>query len=66
MSDVIASGTVTVRELHGSREWDEIVEVFERDMNEAADEVPVEDIARRVAQNQALPRRVKTLEVDLS
>jgi len=53
MSDVIASGTVAVRELNGHREWEEIVEVFGRDMNEAADEVCIEDIARRIAVNQA-------------
>jgi hypothetical protein len=66
MSDVVASGTITVRDLDSGREWDEIVEVFERDMDDAADEVCVEDVARRVAQNQALPRRVETLGADLS
>lgn len=66
MSKVVASGTVRVRELQGAgREWDEIVEVFEEDLEDTnGEELTVEDVARRVAQNQA-DGPVETLEVDL-
>ena len=66
MADLIANGTVTVRSLTTGDEWDEIVEVFERDLADTNGEtLTVEDVGRRVAQNQA-PEPVETLEADLS
>lgn len=63
---VVASGTVCVRDLHSGAEWDEIVEVFERDlMDTNGHELPPEDVARRVAVNQASPATVETLKVDI-
>lgn len=64
--ELIASGTVCVRSLLTGAEWDEIVEVFERDLTDTnGDSLTVEDVARRVAQNQA-GEQVETLEADLS
>jgi len=64
---VVASGTVRVRNLDSGREWDEIVEVFERDMTDTdGSNLTVEDVARRVARLQASPATVETLETDLS
>jgi hypothetical protein len=65
--NLVASGTVTVRCLDTGREWDEIVEVFERDLQDTdGSGLTVEDAARRVAKNQASPAIVETLEADLS
>jgi hypothetical protein len=67
MSSLVASGTVRVRCLDTGREWDEIVEVFEQDMEDTdGSELTPEDVARRVAINQASPSTVETLEADLS
>lgn len=69
MSDVVASGTVRVRDLHSGAEWDEIVEVFESDMEwyeERGFERTVEDVARNQANRQSDPARTETLEVDLA
>lgn len=66
MTDVVASGTVTVRNLDTGEEWDEIVEVTGRDMDDAHDETTVEDVARRIADMQADPAYTETLEADLS
>lgn len=69
MSNVVASGTVTVRDLETGAEWDEIVEVFEKDMDwydERDLETTVEDVARNQANRQADPARTETLEADLS
>jgi hypothetical protein len=64
---VIASGTVRVRDLRSGAEWDEIVEVFDRDMEDTdGTMLCVEDVARRVAVNQASPADVETLGVDVS
>ena len=66
MADLIANGTVTVRSLTTGDEWDEIVEVFKRDLADTNGEtLTVEDVGRRVARNQA-PEPVETLEADLS
>jgi len=63
---VVASGTVRVRDLRSGAEWDEIVEVFERDLTDTnGHELPPEDVARRVAVNQASPADVETIEVDI-
>jgi hypothetical protein len=65
--NLVASGTVRVRNLDTGCEWDEIVEVFERDMTDTdGSNLTVEDVARRVASNQASPATVETLETDLS
>lgn len=69
MSEVVASGTVRVRDLDTGAEWDEIVEVFEKDMDwydERDLETTVEDVARNQANRQADPAYTETLEVDLS
>lgn len=64
--NVVASGTVRVRDLATGAEWDEIVEVFERDLTDTnGHELPPEDVARRVATNQASPADVETIEVDI-
>jgi len=60
----VASGIVVVRDLDTGQEWEEIVEVFEEDIEE--DGLTVEDVARQVAMAQAEPADVETLEVDLS
>jgi hypothetical protein len=63
---LVASGTVRVRDLDTGAEWDEIVEVFEEDLDDTdGHELPPEDVARRVAVNQALPATVETLGVDI-
>jgi hypothetical protein len=65
MSDLVASGTVRVRDMSG-HEWDEIVEVFEEDLDDTNGEtLAPEDVACRVAQNQCV-EWVETLECDLS
>jgi hypothetical protein len=65
--NLVASGTVRVKDLQSGAEWDEIVEVFERDLEDTnGNELPPEDVARRVAVNQASPATVETLAVDLS
>jgi hypothetical protein len=62
--NVIASGTVVVRTMH--REFEEIVEVFEEDMQDTdGSTLTVEDAARRQAMRQA-PEAVETLAVDVS
>lgn len=67
MVEVIASGTVRVRDLDTGREWDEIVVVRECDLQDTdGEELAVEDVARRVANLQSDPAIVETLEVDLS
>ena len=56
MSDVVASGTVTLQEMGPGRprEWEEIVEVFEADLEDTdGSELTPEDVARRVAINQS-------------
>jgi hypothetical protein len=66
---VVASGTVTVRCLDTGAEWDEMVEVFERDLDWAEErglETCVEDEAREAAVRQAEPAPVETLDVDIS
>lgn len=60
---VAASGTVTVRDIITGDEWKEIVEVFERDIEE---DFGVEDVAATVAIAQAEPNVVEVLEYDLS
>lgn len=62
MSELVASGTVRVRNLR-NREWDEFVEVFERDID-TENEQTVEDAARQQAITQS--GAVETLEVELS
>jgi hypothetical protein len=63
---VVASGTVCVRSLRTGDEWDEMVEVFERDLTDTnGDALTPEDVARRVARLQA-GVEVETLEVDIS
>lgn len=63
---LVAYGTVTVRSLIDGREWYEIVEVFERDLTDTdGSELAPEDVARRVAQNQA-DEQVETLECQIS
>lgn len=65
--NLVASGTVHVRNVDSGREWDEIVEVFERDMTDTdGSNLTVEDVARRVATNQASPATVETLAADIS
>lgn len=69
MSDLVASGTVRVRDLDTGAEWDEIVEVFEQDMEwheERGFETTVEDVARNQANRQSDPAVTETLEADLS
>lgn len=63
-ADIVAEGTVRVRDLDTGIEWDERVTVYEGDL-EPRDET-VEDVARMVARAQAEPATVETLEVDLS
>jgi hypothetical protein len=66
VNDVVVSGTVRVRDKHG-REWDEIVEVFEADLDDTdGTTLTPEDAARRQARRQAGPSAVETFEVDLS
>jgi hypothetical protein len=53
VSEVVASGTVTVEDSHG-KTWDEIVEVFERDLTDTdGTSLTPEEVARRVAYEQA-------------
>lgn len=63
-SEVVATGTVRVRDLDTGIEWDEKVTVYAGDI-EPRDET-VEDVARMVARAQAEPADVATLETDLS
>ena len=64
--NVVASGTVRVQSLRTGDEWDEMVEVFEGDLADTnGDALTPEDVARRVATNQA-PEPVETLECDIS
>lgn len=64
--NVVCSGTVRVRSLLTGNEWDEMVEVFEEDLEDTnGDELTPEDVARRVASAQA-GHQVETLECDLS
>lgn len=66
MTNVIASGTVTVRSLSTGREWEEMVEVFEDDLDDTdGTTLTVEDAARRVARYQA-GGHVETLEAEVS
>lgn len=61
-TDIVCTGTVTVRALDGGAEWQEKVEVQERDIE---DGWTPEDAARMVARSQA-GGQVETLEADLS
>jgi IMP cyclohydrolase len=66
MSGVVASGTVRVRCLETGDEWDELVEVFEQDLEDTdGTTMTVEDAARRQACRQA-GFTVESLEADVS
>jgi len=66
-TDIIADGTVRVRSLDNGQEWDELVTVYERDLQDTdGSTLTVEDAARRVAKNQCSFHLVETLECDLS
>lgn len=68
MSRTVASGTVTVKSLVTGREWDEMVEVRQADLDwadEHGHELMVEDHARRQARRQCVDH-VETLGVDVS
>lgn len=60
---LVADGTVVVRDLASGEEWNECVEVWEKHLIAGK---TVDDAARQIAQRQAEPSVVETLEVDLS
>lgn len=68
MPNIVAEGTVCVRSIGATvEEWDELVTVYERDLQDTdGSTLTVEDAARRVAKNQSSPYMVETLECDLS